>query len=56
VIPRRNLIIAGVLLLLAVIWTIATHDYSVGLVWGVIFAGFAVFLWLRIRGGRGRSG
>jgi hypothetical protein len=52
VIPRRNLIAAGVLLLLAVILTVGTHDYT-GLIAGVIiFVVFAFFLWQRTRGTR----
>ena len=55
VIPRRNLITAGVLLLLAVIWSIGTHDYTALLGGALFFASLALFLWLRIRGGGGDS-
>jgi len=52
VIPRRNLIAAGLLLLLAVTLTVGTHDYT-GLIVGVIFfVAFAFFLWQRTRGTR----
>jgi 4-hydroxybenzoate polyprenyltransferase len=53
VIPRRNLLAAGaLLLLLAVILTVGTHDYT-GLIVGVIFfVAFAYFLWQRTRGTR----
>jgi hypothetical protein len=52
VIPRRNLLAAGALLLLAVILTVGTHDYT-GLIVGVIFfVAFAYFLWQRTRGAR----
>ena len=51
VIPRRNLIAGGVLLLLAVIWTVGTHDYS-GLIVGVVGGlAFGLFLWQRTRRG-----
>jgi hypothetical protein len=52
VIPRRNLIAAGVLLLLAIVLTVGTHDYT-GLIVGVIFfVAFAFILWQRTRGTR----
>jgi hypothetical protein len=51
VIPRRNLLAAGVLLLLAVVITVGTHDYTSLIVGVLFFVGFAFFLWQRKRGG-----
>jgi hypothetical protein len=51
VIPRRNLFASGALLLIAVILTVRTHDYTI-LIGGVIFfLGFAFLLWQRNRSG-----
>jgi hypothetical protein len=51
VIPRRNLIAAGILLVVAVTLTVGTHDYT-ALIVGVLFlAAFAFFLWQRTRSG-----
>jgi hypothetical protein len=52
VIPRRNLVAAGVLLLLGVILTVGTHDYTGPIVGVIFFVAFAFFLWQRTRGTR----
>jgi hypothetical protein len=49
VMPRRNLIGAGVLLLLVLIWTAGTNSYGMLVGFGVVFAGSALFLWHRNR-------
>jgi hypothetical protein len=51
VIPRRNLIAAGALLLLALLLTIGTHDYTSLIVGILFFVAFVFFLWQRTRGG-----
>jgi hypothetical protein len=49
VLPRRNVIGAAVLLLLALIWTAGTNSYGMLVGLGVVSAVFAVFLWQRHR-------
>ena len=51
VIPRRNLIAAGLLVLVGVSLSIGTHDYTALVVGVLVFASLALFLWLRIRRG-----
>jgi hypothetical protein len=51
VIPRRNLIAAGMLLVLAVALTVGTHDYTALIVGVLFFAVFGFFLWQRTRSG-----
>jgi hypothetical protein len=51
VIPRRNLIAAGVLLVIAVTLTVGTHDYTSLIVGILVFVAFGFFLWQRTRRG-----
>jgi hypothetical protein len=49
VMPRRNVIVGGVLLLLVLIWAAGTNSYGMLVGFGVVFAGCALFLWHRNR-------
>jgi hypothetical protein len=49
VIPPRNLLIGGALVLLGVVLSIATHNYAALISGAVVFATMALFLWLRTR-------
>jgi len=51
VIPRRDLIVWGLLLLLAVILTVETHDYTILIVGFLLFAVSAFVFWQRTRRG-----
>jgi hypothetical protein len=49
VIRRRNLLIAGALVLVGIILSIGTHDYAALLSGALVFAFMAFSLWFRIR-------
>jgi hypothetical protein len=55
VIPRRNLVAAGVLLVAAVALTAAWHEYSLLLVFAVCAAAFGFVLWRDVRRGDHRN-
>jgi hypothetical protein len=50
-IPRRDLIVWGVLLLLAVVLTVETHDYTILIVGLLLFLVSAFVFWQRTRRG-----
>jgi hypothetical protein len=48
-IRQRKLIGAGVLLLVFLIWTAGTNSFGMLVGFGVVLAGFALFVWQRHR-------